>query len=214
MKRANGTEAPVEDVQDKPKIIKKRKRVQIQAPDKQKDENEDVDMDASSEGPMDDSDATIEEDDAWDGDESEKGEETYAYRDEKDYDEDEREMDKDEYEYDEEDEGLDSDILERLSADDSDSLSSTSSNESELPENQYKVYLANGGYRIADRTKPGKFLSASGYAYGTRKDTASMKWRFGARPAASAIKADTVLQILLLSLWTMRVPVMMMDVIR
>lgn len=109
---------------------------------------------------------------------------------------------------------IDSDLLDRLSEWDTEtdhSRSPTPSLTEEADTRRTKVTLPNGKQRILDRSKPGKYIASSGHAYGLASHPSRLVWPSGAH--FDGVNAETVLHILILSLWIMRVPVMMVDVL-
>jgi hypothetical protein len=137
----------------------------------------------------------------------------YAVPGQREYDNDEdRETDKDEYEYGESERDVESDLLERLSAfSDDESVSSKSSLESVLIEGTVKVPFSNGNVHLMDKDIKGRFISTSGFAYGV-KHSSNLKWSSGSH--LKGVSAETVVHILVLSLWMMRIPIMLIDIIR
>ena len=199
----------------------KKKKVKLDVP-----QDGDVDMDMTS-GEEDSGDAneheTTEDDGKWTGEEDlldekhdEQTDDDLMMPDAKDYDSDNLDTDLDEYDYGEESEReleLELDLLERvsiLSNDDSD-LASDSGESIVLDGKIRKIPFANGTTHMMDAERPGTFISASGHAYGV-KDSSTLKWSSGKH--LKGISAETVLHILVLSLWMMRVPIMLIDVMR
>jgi hypothetical protein len=199
----------------------KKKKVKIDAP-----QDGDVDMDMTSEeedpGDEDEDDDDVTEDDRdWpeeadlnDDKHDEMSGDDLMLPDTKDYDDDDLDTDLDEYDYGEESEReLELDLLERvaiLSNDDSD-VDSTSGESIVLDGKIKKIPFANGKTHMMDAERPGIFISASGHAYGV-KSSSALKWSSGKH--LKGISAETVLHILVLSLWIMRVPIMLIDVMR
>jgi hypothetical protein len=199
----------------------KKKKVKIDVP-----QDGDVDMDMTSEDEDlgdGDEDETTEDDGIWTGEEDlndekhdEQSDDDLMMPDTKDYDGDDLDTDLDEYDYGEESEReleLELDLLERvsiLSNDDSDMVSD--SGESIVLDGKIKkIPFANGKTHMMDVERPGIFISASGHAYGV-KNSSTLKWSSGKH--LKGISAETVLHILVLSLWMMRIPIMLIDVMR
>ena len=127
-------------------------------------------------------------------------------------DEDDDGMDKDEYEYGESEKEIESDLLERLSAFSGDeSVSSKSSLQSVSIEGIVKIPFTNGKVHLMDKENKGRFISTSGFAYGV-KQSSNLVWSSGAH--MKGITAETVVHILVFSLWMMRIPIMLIDVMR
>jgi hypothetical protein len=195
------------------------KKVRIRRPD-----GGDYDMDATEDegepGEDDTEEFTDDDPGEWTDDEidnaDEKGDgdgDQYDIPGERDYeDEDGRETDKDEYEYGESERDIESDLLERLSAfSDDESVTSKNSVESVLIEGTIKVPFSNGNVHLMDKDNKGRFISTSGFPYGVKRSS-NLKWSSGSH--LKGVNAETVVHILVLSLWMMRIPVMLVDIMR
>lgn len=137
--------------------------------------------------------------------------EPYTLLDQKPNDDD-GDIDNDEYDYGDSEGDIESDLLERLSAfSDDDSVSSQSSLESILIEGTVKVPFSNGKVHHMDKDVRGRFISTSGFPYGV-KHSSNLKWSSGNH--VQGVSAETVVHILVLSLWMMRIPIMMIDIMR
>lgn len=196
-----------------------KKKVRIRRPD-----GGDYDMDATEDegepGEDDSEEFTDDDPEEWTDDEIDNADEKgngdgdhYAIPGERDYeDEDGRETDKDEYEYGESERDIESDLLERLSAfSDDESVTSKNSVESVLIEGTIKVPFSNGNVHLMDKDNKGRFISTSGFAYGVKRSS-NLKWSSGSH--LKGVSAETVVHILVLSLWIMRIPIMLVDIMR
>ena len=199
----------------------KKKKVKIDVP---QDGDVDMDMTSEEEDPdgadeeemTEDDGKWTEEEDLNDEKHDEQSHDDLMMPDTKDYDDDDLDTDLEDYDYGEESDReleLELDLLERvsiLSNDDSDMESD--SGESILLDGKIKkIPFANGKTHMMDAERPGIFISASGHAYGV-KNSSTLKWSSGKH--LKGISAETVLHILVLSLWIMRVPIMLIDVMR